>query len=105
MTRRFLLAAGLTLLSAPAFAQFNPPNPVTNQATSQRTITPSDTVTILVPKAIVNGGAAACNIAMKLVNDTSAITWTNVQAGQILPVMPILILSTGTTCTPILALY
>lgn len=75
-----------------------------NQAQKTVTITPG--ATVLPPtRAVQIGSAAACNISMQLLSDTSPTTWTNVQPGTILPVQATLIPAAGTTCTPILALY
>lgn len=54
------------------------------------------------PKGLYVGGAG--NIAMRLLGDTADITWTGVQAGSILPVVPQYIRATGTTATGLIAL-
>ncbi len=45
------------------------------------------------------------DVAVKLTDDTSAVTFKNVPGGTILPIGCYLVLSTGTTATNILALY
>ena len=45
------------------------------------------------------------DVALKLTDDTAAVTFKNVPSGTILPVGCYLVLSTGTTATNILALY
>lgn len=75
-----------------------------NQAQKTVTITPGAAV-FAPTRAVQVGSAAACNISMQLLGDSSPTTWTNVQPGSILPVQATSIVAAGTTCTPILALY
>lgn len=79
----------------------------TNQAQRVRTVTPSDSVDLPLvgARALFNGNATACNIAVIALGDTSAITWKNVQSGGYLIVMAKRVMVTGTTCVDILALY
>jgi hypothetical protein len=79
-----------------------------NQARSAVTVTPSDAadLTIAPTRALFNGNAAVCNIAVRMADDgTTATTFVSVQPGQILPFQVKRVMSTNTTCTNILALY
>jgi len=98
--------AALWLLTGPVFAQAQPVSP-TNQASKARAVTPSDTVNLPggISLGIFIGTATACNIAMILQNDTTAVTWGNVQSGSVLPARAKRVMSANTTCTGILALY
>ena len=103
MKRLRALALGVCLL-APGVAWADA-SEVRNQAIAAASITPSDSTNITPTAAIFIGDAAACNVALKLQKDSAAHTFTNVQSGSILPVRAIIVLSTGTTCTTIIALY
>lgn len=67
-------------------------------------VTPSD-VTVLDPptKALYVGGAG--NISVVLVDDSVAVTFTGLSAGQILPACVKKVMSASTTATNIVALY
>ena len=79
---------------------------VTNQGVSMSSVTKSDATVINPPtKAILIGDAAACNIALILQNDTAAVTLTNIQPGQILPLQAKKVMSTNTTCATIIAIF
>ena len=107
--RAIALALGFALIVSIAWAQSQPfqPNndPVVNQGYSSAAITPSDTVNIKVTRAIYNGNATACNIAMQLNGDTASVVWSNVPSGAILPVQAVLVKSTLTTCGTLVAIY
>lgn len=107
---RFPLAA--CAIVAPLLAQAqtsNYPNggfyAGSNQGYASAAITPSNSTKISVTRAIFNGNATACDIAMQLNGDTAAITWSNVPSGAILPVQAVLVKSTGTTCSNLIAIY
>lgn len=111
MRRRWIWPAivlGLAV-TAGALAQQTPSPPtgqaVFNQGRSARAVTPSDTTILNGTRAIFNGGASACNIALILAQDSAAVTFANVQAGEILPVTAIKVMSTNTSCSNIVALY
>lgn len=81
---------------------------VFNQVMQIRAVTPSDTVNLgQTAKAIFNGGAAACNIALIAANDQvgQQQTMQNVASGQWVPVATWRVMATNTTCTNILAGY
>ena len=78
---------------------------VYNQAVASAAVTPSDTTVLTLTRALYNGNATACNIALKLKNDSAAVTFNNVQSGAILPVAAKVVMSTNTTCSTIVALY
>ncbi len=99
------LAAGCL---GPAWAQGGgQTNPVYtfNQALSARAVTKSDTTVLVATRALAIGDATACNIAVLFLNDTSPITFLNVQSGQILPFSVTKVMSANTTCTAVTALY
>lgn len=78
-----------------------------NQGAGSAAVTPSDTVALPggATRALYNGNATACDIAMKLANDSTQVTFANVQSGAILPFSAKQIMSTGTTCSGIVAIY
>ena len=108
-----LLVGGSVVFGAAATAlaqtaQVAPPlNPVTDNVNTSAAITPSDTTLLpLRPtKAIFNGNATACNVVMRLAQDTASVTWSNVQPGSWLPVAAIQVYQTGTSCTGLVATY
>ena len=107
--RGLALAVVFALISGAAWAQaqkFQPNNdPVVNQGYASAAITPSDTVKIQVTRAIFNGNATACIIRMQLNGDSAPVTWNNVPSGAILPVQAVLVTSTTTNCTGLVAIY
>lgn len=103
---RFALAAALLLLAGTAAAQSVPQGqPVLNQGYELRAVTPSDTATILVTRALYIGNSSACNIAVVGNGDSTAVTLSNVQPGEILPLQVTKVMSTNTTCTGTVAIY
>lgn len=79
---------------------------VSNQARKAAVITKSDSTVLDPPtNALFVADGAACNLAVKLIDDTAAVTLANVQIGQIIPVAAKSVMSTNTTCTSIIALY
>ena len=107
--RAVALALGFALLASTARAQsqnYQPNNnPVVNQGYASAAITPSNTVQIPVTRAIFNGNATACTIRMQLNGDSAPINWTNVPSGAILPVQAVLVASTTTNCSGLVAIY
>lgn len=123
---RFLIVVFLLALSSPTFAAdtviresvavCDPNSPqhctapdsagnVFNQAIASQAVTPSDSTTYTTPNhGIYMGKSAACDVALKLANDTAAVTFKNVQIGQLLPFSVKSIMSTNTTCTDIVFL-
>lgn len=98
----------LLVIAVNAWSQSKPfPNgdSTTNQGYASAAITPSDTKQIPVTRAVFNGNATACNIIMELNGDSAAEPWDNVPSGAILPVQAVLVKSTGTTCSNLLAIY
>lgn len=95
-------------LAAPAWAagEMVPSgSPALNQARQARLLTKSD-ATILIPtRGIFIGDAAACNVALMFVGDSSAVTFNNVQSGATYPFQIKQLMSTGTSCTSVIALY
>lgn len=89
-----------------AFAQLPPSGQqVLNQGIGARLLTKSNTTQVLVTRALYIGDAAACDVAVILNGDTSAVTFTNVQPGAFLPLQIIKLMSTNTSCTSVVALY
>lgn len=66
-------------------------------------VTPSDSTTLNLCRAIYVGGAG--NVALVLAEDTAAVTFVNVAAGTLLPLATLKVMSTNTTATNIVALY
>lgn len=81
------------------------PLPMGATASHAETITPSDS-TVYTPalRAIYNGTATACDIAVVAPGDTSAVTFANVIAGSVLPVGAKQVMSTGTDCTSVVGI-
>jgi hypothetical protein len=104
---KFLISAAISLsLCGTAIAQTAARGtPVLNQGISAAAITVSD-VTVLTPtRAIYIGDAAACNIAVRFVKDTSAVTLANVPSGSFLPITVDKVMNTNTTCTSIVGIW
>jgi hypothetical protein len=96
------------IASAHAQAPPAPPGgqPVFNQALSARAVTPSNTVNLAsITRGIFIGDATACDVALIFQRDTAAVTFTNVQSGAIYPFSVYRVMSTGTTCVTVVALY
>jgi hypothetical protein len=64
-------------------------------------VTPSDSTVLPMTRALYVGTAG--NVRVDDINDT--VTYTNVQAGSILPVQVSRVRATGTTASNIVALY
>src|SRR6476646_6676423 len=104
--RRAVLIALLCLAYFGARAQAPPAGVgVLNQALGARAVTKSDTTVIQTTRALFIGDAAACNIALILSGDSAAVTFSNVQPGEVLPFSAFKVMSTNTTCATIVALY
>jgi len=101
----WLVVAATTM----AVAQQPPAPPsgqaVFNQARSARALTKSDTTVFTATRGLFIGDAAACNIAVRFIQDSAAVTLTNVQAGANLPYSIIQLMSAGTSCTTVFAFY
>ncbi len=93
-------ACGLSWAQSPPIG-----TPVLNQGISARLLTKSDTAYVLETRALFIGDATACNVALLFNNDTAAVTFTNVQSGALLPFQIVKLMSAGTTCTSVVALY
>jgi hypothetical protein len=78
-------------------------NPISNQAWSATLLTGS-TTNIQVTRALFIGAASACNITVTPNGTSTALTLTNVQPGEILPIQ-IINFSASSTCTSVVALY
>jgi len=101
-----VLGLGIGLMTAAiAQDQASSISHVRNNGWRSAAVTPSDSTKITVTSALFVGAAAACNINMLLNGDTVAVLWSNVQPGEILPVQAVLVKSSSTTCTGIVALY
>lgn len=73
-------------------------------AVAALSVTPSDTVELTgFPRALWVGNAG--DVAGKLRDDSTAVTFVGVQAGTLLPFAFKLVKSTGTTATSIVAVY
>jgi hypothetical protein len=101
----FLLFLPLTQ----AWGQAGPPGEVLNQARKAATITPSDSADLALgpTRFVYVGQGTACAIAMILADDTAAVTFA-LPAGTVttfLPVRAKRVMSTATTCTPIVGLW
>ena len=95
----------LWLMTGHAFAQSTPGGmPVLNN-TQARLLTKSDTTAVPITHAVYIGDAAACDIAVILSRDTSAVTFSKVQPGSTVPIQIRKLMSTNTTCTVVIALY
>lgn len=112
MKGTLIVAAGVLLVLA-AIHLVQAQNPgiqgdaVHNQILQLRAVTPSDTATIQTTRALFNGNATACNIAVVAAGDQAGQqqTFQNVQAGSTIPVSVWRVMNTNTTCSNILAGY
>ena len=96
----------LVVVCGTALAQAPPQGTaVFNQAIGARALTKSDSTVLRITRGIFIGDATACNVALILKGDTAAVTFTNVQSGAILPFSVTKLMSTGTTCASVIALY
>lgn len=105
-----VLGAALCLLGGFAIGQNNPfiGQAVYNQVMQMRAVTPSDTANLgQTAKALFNGNATACNIAVVAQGDQAGQqqTMQNIAPGTWQPVSAWRVMATGTTCTNILAGY
>jgi hypothetical protein len=99
----------LLCLPLTAWGQAGPPGEVINQARKALTVTPSDTVDLVLgpTRFVYISQAAACTIAMILADDTVAVTFA-IPAASASPWMPVRakrVMVTNTTCTPIIGLW
>lgn len=80
----------------------------TEPAYSSAAVSPSDSVALSVTatgppcRALYVGTGG--DLAVKLVGDSTAVTFKNVSSGSILPLCALYVMSTGTTATDIVAL-
>lgn len=79
--------------------------PVVNQARQARSLTKSDSTVLIPTRGIYIGDAAACDVALLFVGDSVAVTFTNVQSGAVYPFQITKLMSTGTSCATVKALY
>lgn len=81
------------------------PAAVQNQAQSSQTITPSNSTVYSPPlRALWIGDTSACNLALKLANDSAAVTWALPANAGFLPLSVKQVMSTNTTCATIIGL-
>jgi hypothetical protein len=96
----------LLLLPSAALAQTVPQGALSlNQASQFRALTKSDTATFPPTRGLHIGDASACNVAVIGAQDTAAVTFNNVQSGQILPFSVTKLMSTNTTCATVTGLW
>lgn len=111
MRRTLLLCAVVLLIPTFAWALGGATDPtyVYNQARHFVAVSPSDTVDLTaVTKGVFVAGTnagAACVLVAIGADDTSSVTFSNLQPGSDHPYALKRILSTSTTCVGILALY
>lgn len=65
-------------------------------------VSPSDTVNLAYPSVVYVGGSGNVKITTA---QGSAVTFTGVQAGSIIPVQALRVWNTGTTATNMVAVY
>jgi len=65
-------------------------------------VTPNDSTEIAPTKALYVGTGGS--MAVQLAGDSSSVTLTNVPNGALLPIRAVIVLSTGTTASDIVAL-
>lgn len=102
----FLLLFWPVLASAQAPG---PPAEVINQGRKALAITPTDNAALALgpTRFVYISQATACNLAVILADDTAAVTLA-VPANMANPFMPIrakVVMSTNTTCTPIIGIW
>jgi hypothetical protein len=98
-----IVLAGGALLPAEAQDQASSINHVRNNGYRSAAIT--NGAAMLPTSAVFNGDGSACNITMQLNGDSTTLLWQDVQPGEILPVQAVLVASSGTTCTNLVAIY
>jgi hypothetical protein len=79
-----------------------------NSGTVARVVTPTDNVPLALgaTRLLFMGNAAACNLAVILLGDTTAVTFTNVPPTPgFIPLRAKVVMATNTTCTNIMAVY
>lgn len=76
---------------------------ITRPAGNAEAVIASDSTTLSGVRGIYIGGAG--NVAFLFPGQKTAVTFTGVTAGLILPVQPVKVMSTNTTATDIVALY
>ena len=79
--------------------------PVFNQALAARLLTPSDTTILTTTRGLYIGDATACNVAVRMVQDSSAVTFTNVPSGTLLPFSVVQVMASNTSCATVVGLY
>jgi len=104
-----IVLLGIVAASA-AWAQTPPTgSPSLNQALSARTVTKSDATILPATRGLYVGDAAACTLAVVFQADNvtgtgTAVTFSNVQPGSLLPFQVAKVMA-ATTCTLVVALY
>lgn len=79
-----------------------------NQGRSSVAVTPNDGADLAIKptRALYNGNAAVCNIAVRMADDgVTATTYLSVQPGAFMPIQVNRVMATNTTCTGIVAIY
>lgn len=93
-----VLGASLVPAQTDNFPNYGPEAPARTAAA----VTPSDATTLdPVPRALYIGTAG--NVAVILIDDSTAVTFVGVTAGSILPVRPQKVMATNTTASNIVA--
>lgn len=67
------------------------------------TITPNDNTDLTTPGVLYVGSGGT--LIIRMMNTTASYTFLNVPNGAFLPIMASRVVSTGTTCTGIIALF
>lgn len=75
----------------------------TVSAHSAEAVTASDSTALKPTRALFIGGAG--NVKVDMADTGTAVTFTGVQAGALLPIQVVKVYSTDTTATDIVALY
>ena len=81
---------------------------VLNQGIDAAAVTPSDTIAVGPTRALYVGdplSTGELTVVMFNDNTQTPITFSNVPSGTFLPINVLFVMSTGTTCTNIVALY
>ena len=105
---RLLTISGFFLIAAISlvWAQAPPAGTATfNQVLDGRLLTKSNSTVFPVTRGLLIGDATVCNIAVLFKNSSAPLTMTNVATGIPMPFSVKKLMSAGTTCTAVYALY